>query len=477
MSQRRIHMHAIAATAALLLICLVALSRSTPVRADNSHHDADDHKNPVVQNATQKVLMGEQVFRFDTFGDEAFWGGTLKLHQAIEGAKLGGVGPGVSPKTALAVGLKVDIDALPRNVVEQIEKGRVNLNDPAVTLLLLKLNAVVGLTGTFNPSGTLKSIGIQCALCHSTVDNSRPELCAGQISPNPGTGCIGRRLDGWANRDLNVGAIVALAPDLSVVANLLQTDQATVRKVLNSWGPGKFDAELFMDGKAFNPQQVTDGVITGTNVPGATLIPPAFGLGGVNLHTWLGWGSVPHWNAFVANLEMHGKGRFFDPRLNNAAQFPIAAANGFADLPHINPDDDQITPKLAALQLYQLSLPAPNPTVRFDKAAAARGDELFSGKAGCNNCHVEPLWTEPGWNLHTASDVCVDSFEADRGPDMRYRTSPIGALTTHLKGGFYHDGRFPNLNAVVNHYNKCMNLGLSDSEKGDLIQYLISLKF
>jgi hypothetical protein len=477
MSQRRIHLHAIAATAALLVICLVALSRSNAVRAEDSRKEMDFHKNPAVANAAQKVLMGEQVFRFDTFGDEAFWGDTLKLHQAIEGAKLGGVGPGVSPKTALAVGLKVDINALPRNLVEQIERGRVNLDDPAVTLLLLKLNAVVGLTGNFNSSGTLKSVGIQCALCHSTVDNSRPELCAGQISPNPGTGCIGRRLDGWANRDLNVGAIVALAPDLSVVANLLQTDQETVKKVLNSWGPGKFDAELFLDGKAFNPQQVTDGVVTGTNVPGATLIPPAFGLGGVNLHTWLGWGSVPHWNAFVANLEMHGKGRFFDPRLNNAAQFPIAAANGFADLPHIDPDDDQITPKLAALQLYQLSLPAPNPTVRFDKAAAARGDELFSGKAGCNNCHVEPLWTEPGWNLHTASDVCVDSFEADRGPDMRYRTSPIGALTTHLKGGFYHDGRFADLNAVVNHYNTCMNLGLSDSEKGDLIQYLISLKF
>ena len=477
MSQRRIHLHAIAATAALLVICLVALSRLNPVRAEDSGKERDFHKNPVVANAAQKVLMGEQVFRFDTFGDEAFWGDTLKLHQAIEGAKLGGVGPGVSPKTALAVGLKVDINALPRNLVEQIERGRVNLDDPAVTLLLLRLNAVVGLTGMFNSSGTLKSVGIQCALCHSTVDNSRPGLCAGQISPNPGTGCVGRRLDGWANRDLNVGAIVALAPDLTVVANLLQTDQSTVRNVLNSWGPGKFDAELLMDGKAFNPRQVTDGVVTGTNVPGATLIPPAFGLGGVNLHTWLGWGSVPHWNAFVANLEMHGKGRFFDPRLNNAAQFPIAAANGFADLPHIDPDDDQVTPKLAALQLYQLSLPAPNPTVRFDKEAAARGDELFIGKAGCNNCHVEPLWTEPGWNLHTASDVCVDSFEADRGPDMRYRTSPIGALTTHLKGGFYHDGRFPDLNAVVNHYNKCMNLGLSDSEKSDLIQYLISLKF
>lgn len=477
MPQDRIRLHAIAATAALLLICMFALSRSNPARADNSHDDVDSRKNPAVQNATQKVLMGEQIFRFDTFGDEAFWGDTLKLHEAIEGAKLGGVGPGVSPKTALAVGLKVDIDALPRNVVEQLEKGRVNLDDPAVTLLLLKLNAVVGVTGVFNPSGTLKSVGIQCALCHSTVDNSKPALCAGQITPNPGTGCIGRRLDGWANRDLNVGAIVALAPDLSVVANLLQTNQATVRNVLNSWGPGKFDAELLMDGKAFNPQQVTDGVVTGTNVPGASLIPPAFGLGGVNLHTWLGWGSVPHWNAFVANLEMHGKGRFFDPRLNNAAQFPIAAANGFADLPHINPDDDQVTPKLAALQLYQLSLPAPNPTVPFDKAAAARGDELFSGKAGCNNCHVEPLWTEPGWNLHTPSDVCVDGFQADRGPDLRYRTSPIGALTTHLKGGFYHDGRFGDLNAVVNHYNKCMNLGLSESDKSDLIQYLISLKF
>jgi len=146
-------------------------------------------------------------------------------------------------------------------------------------------------------------------------------------------------------------------------------------------------------------------------------------------------------------------------------------------LPHINPDDDLITSKLAPLQLYQLSIPAPNPTVPFDKAAAARGDELFSGKAGCNNCHAEPLWTEPGWNLHQPSEVCIDSFQADRGPDMRYRTSPIGALSTHFKGGFYHDGRFADLNAVVNHYNSCMNLGLTDGEKSDLIQYLLSLKF
>ena len=455
----------------LFAATMVVISHSGSVAAHNAR------QNPVVDNAIQKVQQGEQTFRFDTFGDQAFWGDTLKLHQAIEGAGLGGVGPGVSPKTALAVGLKVDVDALPSDLVQKIQKGRVNLDDPAVTLALLKLNAVLGVTGFFNSSGTLQSVGIQCALCHSTVDNSMPALCSGQITPNPGTGCIGHRLDGWANRDLNVGAIVALAPDLSAFADLLGTTQPTVRKVLNSWGPGKFDAELALDGKAFNPQQISDGVVTGTNVSGASLIPPAFGLGGVNLHTWIGWGSVPHWNAFVANLEMHGKGRFFDPRLNDAAQFPIAAAHGFGDLPHINPDDDLITSKLAALQLYQLSIPAPNPTVPFDKAAAARGDELFSGKAGCNNCHAEPLWTEPGWNLHTASEVCIDSFQADRGPDHRYRTSPIGALSTHFKGGFYHDGRFPNLNAVVDHYNTCMKLGLSESEKSDLIQYLLSLKF
>lgn len=472
MSKRKDRIDLAVFAAVLLFVTVVVVARrSTSVRAESTK------SNPVLENAAQKIEQGQQTFRFDTFGDEAFWGDTLRLHQAIEGAKLGGVGPGVSPATALAVGLKVDVDALPRNLVQAIEKGKVNLSDPAVTLALLQLNAVVGVKGVFNSSGTLKSVGIQCALCHSTVDNSNPAFCFGQITPNPGTGCIGHRLDGWPNRDLNVGKIVSLAPDLSVVADFLSTDQTTVRSVLNTWGPGKFDAELLLDGKAFNPQQITDSAVTGTHVSGASLIPPAFGLGGVNLHTWVGWGSVPHWNAFVANLEMHGVGRFFDPRLNDASQFPIAAAHGFADLPHINPDSDLITKKLAALQLYQLSIPAPNSTVSFDKAAAMRGDELFSGKAGCNNCHVEPLWSEPGWNLHQASDVCIDSFQADRGPDHRYRTSPIGAISTHFKGGFYHDGRFADLNAVVNHYNTCMSLGLTDSEKSDLIQYLLSLKF
>jgi hypothetical protein len=366
----------------------------------------------------------------------------LKLHQAIEGAQFGGTGPGLSPNAALMVGLKVDLDALPSNLIQQLIHGGVNLNDPATTLALLKLKAVVGVTGFFNSNGSLQSVGIQCALCHSTVDNSLPALCPANLQDrNPGTGCVGHRLDGWPNRDLNVGAIIAIAPDLSPFANLLKVSQTAVRSVLNSWGPGKFDAELILDGKTVNPQQTTDRVVTGTNVPAATLIPPAFGLGGVNLHTWTGWGGIPHWNAFVATLEMHGKGRFWDPRLNNAIQFPIAAANGFGDLKlpngqYIDPDSDQITAKLAPLQMYQLAIPSPEPPAgSFDKAAAARGDDLFSGKAKCNNCHVEPLWTDPGWNLHTPAEVCIDSFQANRAPDMRYRTSPIGALFTHFREG------------------------------------------
>ena len=458
---------------AWLLTVVLVVTRTTYGKPVKKQPNPD-----VVANAIDKVTHGREIFRFDRFGDEAFWGDTLKLHQAIEGAGFGGVGPGVSPRTALTVGLKIDVDALPGNVASQIRRGAVNLDDPAVTLELLKENAVVGVTGIFNANGTLKSMGIQCSFCHSTVDDSSPSSCAGLITPNPGTGCIGHRLDGWPNRDLNVGAIVALAPDLSVVANLLGVSQATVRAVLNSWGPGKFDAELFLDGKAFNPQQVSNGVVTGTNVPGATLIPPAFGLGGVNLHTWTGWRSVPHWNAFVANLEMHGVGRFFDPRLNNAAKFPIAAANGFADLPHISPDDDLITSKLSDLQFYQLAIASQQPPPgSFDASAAERGDALFSGKAGCNNCHVEPLWTDPGWNLHAPAEVCVDSFQADRAPDGAYRTSPIGAIFTHVKGGFVHDGRFKTLNAVVDHYNTCFSLGLADQEKRDLINYLLSLTF
>lgn len=399
--------------------------------------------------ADARLESGQEIFRFDTFGDEAFWGDTLGLHKAIEGAKLGGVGPGVSPRTALAVGLKVDVDALPRNLSEALRHGKVNLDDPATTVALLKLNAVVGVTGFAKGSG-LRSIGIQCALCHSTVDDS--------LAPG-----IGHRLDGWANRDLNVGAIVALAPNLQPVADLLGTDQATVRSVLNSWGPGHFDAEVFLDGKAFRPDGKT----------AAVLIPPAFGLSGVNLHTWTGWGSITYWNAFVANLEMHGKGNFFDPRLNDAATFPIAAKNGFAD---VHNDADLITAKLGDLELYQLALPIPRPPAgSFDPAAAKRGQEIFDGDAKCANCHVPPLYTEPGWNMHTPQEVGVDDFQANRSPDKRYRTSPLRGLFTHTKGGFYHDGRFATLPDVVEHYDSFFGLRLSDAQKHDLVEFLKSL--
>jgi hypothetical protein len=411
------------------------------------------------QNA-DLIAEGKQIFRFDTFGDEDFWGGQLRLHDAIQGEQFGGVGPGVSPATALEVGLKVDVRALPQRLQNRLKRGQVDLNDPAVTLALLKLNAVVGVQGFFNPDGSLSSIGITCALCHSTVDDS--------LAPG-----IGKRLDGWANRDLNVGAIIALSPDLSPFETILDVNRDTVVTVLNSWGPGKFDAELVLDGKAFNPEQVTDGVVTGTNVPGATLLPPAFGLAGVNLHTYTGWGSVPYWNAYVANVLMHGKGNFYDPRLDNDEQFPLAAANGFG---HIQSDVDLITPKLPALHAYQLSLLAPMPPEgSFQPRAAARGQELFEGKANCASCHVPPLFTEPGWNLHTPEEIGIDSFQADRSPDRMYRTTPLKGLWTHTKGGFYHDGRFTTLMDVVNHYDIHFGLGLTEREKSDLVEYLKSL--
>jgi hypothetical protein len=417
------------------------------------------------ENAKDMVKDGRQIFRFDTFGDEAFWGDTLRLHEAIEGAKLGGVGPGVSPKTALAVGLKVDLDALPPNVVQALKTGRVNLDDPAVTVSLLKLNAVLGVTGIFDQAGNLRSMGIQCALCHSTVDDA--------LAPG-----IGHRLDGWANRDLNVGAIVSLAPNLQPVADLLSlggtpVDVATVKAVLASWGPGKFDAELFLDGKAFNPQQVSHGVVTGTKVSAATLLPSAFGLAGVNLHTYTGWGSVTYWNAFVANLEMHGKGTFFDPRLKDSVQFPIAAA---AHFDNVRNEPDLITPKLAALHFYQLAIPAPEPPKgSFDAAAAARGKTLFEGQAKCSMCHVPPLYTEPGWNMHTPEEIGIDAFQANRAPDKRYRTTPLKGLWTHMKGGFYHDGRFATLPDVIQHYNQTFGLSLTTPEIQDLAEYLKSI--
>jgi hypothetical protein len=442
---------AVAVAGALTATMLVAVSSGlSPVAAgpgDRTQGVASGGSNRPIDAL---VAQGKQTFRFDTFGDQAFWGDTLHLNQAIAGAANGGVGPGVSPKTALSVGLKVDVDALPGAVRTAIVKGQVDLDDPAVTLTLLKLDSVVGVKGIFDRTGRLNSIGIECALCHSSVDDS--------LAPG-----IGHRLDGWANRDLNVGAIVGLSPNLQPIASLLHTDVPTVHTVLDAWGPGKFDAELFLDGKAFQPN--------GTSA--ATLIPPAFGLAGVNLHTWTGWGSVPYWNAFVAVLEMHGQGTFFDPRLDNAQQFPIAAENRFG---HITAKPDLVSSKLPALQAYQLSLKAPTPPKgSFDPVAAARGKTLFTGQAECSTCHVPPTFTEPGENLHPGSQIGIDDFEADRSPTHMYRTSPLAGLWTHQDGGFYHDGRFPDLLSVVKHYDSTFHLTLSARQQNDLVQYLLSL--
>ena len=404
----------------------------------------------IFTSATALLDEGRAAFRHDTFGSEAFWGAALRLHQPIAGTNHGGIGPGVSPRTALAVGLKVDSDALPKSLKRALAEGNVDLDDPANTLALLRLNSVVGVRGFFDESGALASLGIQCALCHSTVDNS--------FAPG-----IGHRLDGWPNRDLNVGAIVNLSPDVSVLTNALEVDEATVRTVLQSWGPGKFDAELILDGKAFRP----DGKSA------ATLLPAAFGLAGVNLSTYTGWGSVTHWNGFVANLEMHGQGTFWDPRLNDTNTFPLAAKKGYGNVRTTN---DVITPKLAALHFYQLSIPAPKPPASsYDTEAAIRGRGIFNGKAQCATCHVPPLYTEPGWNMHTPQEIGIDDFQSNRSPDKRYRTTPLGGLFARAKGGFYHDGRFASLQGVVDHYDRHFNLRLSPQEAQDLIEFLKSL--
>jgi hypothetical protein len=445
LTKERISLFSKIAGAGVLL--LLALSPLAPAneRAQAGRPPVD----PIASHAGQMLDEGRHTFRYDTFGDQVFWSRILGIHEALKT---------VSPRTALAVGLKVDAEALPPGILAQFRSGSpalvashgkaIDLDDPAVTAQLLRLNAVVGVRGFFNQDGTLRAAGITCALCHSTVDDS--------VAPG-----IGKRLDGWPNRDLNVGAIVNLAPNLQPVASLLGVDVPTVRTV-QSWGPGKFDAELFLDGKAFRP----DGKSA------ATLIPPAFGLAGVDGHTFTGWGSVTYWNAFVANLEMHGQGTFWDPRLNDPVKFPIAARNGFGD---VRSERDLITPKLAALQFYQLAIPAPTPPRgSFNAGAANRGKLVFS-EVGCARCHVPPLYTEPGWNRHTPEEIGIDSFQADRSPDGRYRTTPLKGLSAHTKGGFYHDGRFATLRDVVDHYDGHFQLHLTEQKKADLVEFLKSL--
>ncbi len=438
---------------AVLALAFSCIGRPTYVQSNpavkNEEHRSGDWSEEIEKNSNHMLEEGRQIFRHDTFGSEAFWSGKLRLNEAIAGQRFGGVGHGLEPKDALKLGLKVDTGVLPKILGEAIKGGSVDLGDVKTTMELLKADAVVGVHAWFEGDKLVK-VGITCAICHTTVDDS---LMKG----------IGRRLDGWPNRDLDVGAIVSLSPDLSFYQQLLGVDRATVEKVLKSWGPGKYDAELNQDGKAFRP----DGKSA------ATTIPAAFGLAGVHLHTYTGWGSVTYWNAYVANTQMQGSGTFFDPRINAARGFAIGEKAGFNNLRRT---PDLVTPKLAALHYYQLSIPAPKPkSDSYNHEAAARGEALFNSKAACARCHVPPLFTEPGWGMHTAAEIGIDNFQAERSPDKMYRTTPLHGLFVRAKPGFYHDGRFADYRAVVDHYDSHLRLGLTEQEKNDLIEYLKSL--
>ena len=432
----------------MMAACIVFIQCSKTFEKSGEQGAIEEQRAGIEKNKSL-VAQGKEIFRFDTFGDEDFWSGLLHIDKAILGVNNGGFGPGVSPLAALAVGLKVDIDALPADVRAGIISGAVKLNDPATTITLLRLNAVVGVKGIFNEANALQAVGITCAVCHSTVDNSFHELG------------IGKRLDGWPNRDLDVGGIISLTDNAEPIADMLHVDEATLRNVLDLWGPGKFSAVLFMDGKAFRP----DGKVA------ANLIPAAFGLKGVDLTTYTGWGDISYWNAFVANLEMHGKGNFSDPRLNDPVKYPIAVENGFYNVTNT---PDLITSKLPALRAYQHSIDAPKPPAgSYNVAAAARGKSIFLTKAECATCHPLPLLADNV--LHAAGEIGIDDFDAMRSPTGMYRTTPLGGLFARTKGGFYHDGRFATLSDVINHYNTHRTLNLTASEKQDLEQYLKSL--
>jgi hypothetical protein len=365
---------------------------------------------------------GRSIFRFDTFGDEQLWTDTLRMQAAVK--KL-------SPNAALSVGLKVDSDALPKSLIRALRKGQVNLDDPAVTLELLKLDAIVGIKGkVVGPNDKLASIGITCALCHSTVDDA--------VAPG-----IGHRLDGWPNRTLNVGAIIALSPVV------------TDKKPFESWGPGKYDPRF----QIFNGQQIVR--LHKNTLP--VVIPPAFGLQGVGFETFTGDGPISYWNNYVGVTQMGGHGSFRDPRIGI----------------RIRQRPDLVRPKLDELLDYQLSLQTPPPPEgSFDKEAARRGKELFNGAAGCARCHVPPLFTDvnlvfaPPF-LHAPSEVGQEPVYARRSATNKYRTTPLRALWQHPP--YFHDGSAKNLRAVVEHYNSQFGLGLSKNQKADLVEYLKTL--
>ena len=406
------------AAATLLLVAAVtfAISGDQPVTRAQAPE-------PPGQSES-RLRDGQRIFRFDTFGDEQFWTDVLRLHEAVAT---------VPPATALAVGLKVDVDALPPEVISALVAGQVDLNDPAVTIELLRLNAVVGVKGTVN-AGQLTAIGTTCALCHSSVDDS--------FAPG-----IGKRLDGWANTDLNVGAIVALSPAL---------DEAT-KAEFSAWGPGRYDPR----------HHAFDGTsIVSLNTPSLPIvIPPIYGLRGVGFETFTGDGPISYWNSYVGVGQMGGQGTFSDPRIGLT----------------ITQDPDLVTPKLPALLAYQLSLRAPKaPAGSYDPAAAGRGKVVFMNEARCASCHKPPNYTDvvsgPDPSvpfLHDAAEVGMDPAYALRSATKQYRTTPLRGLLQHPP--YFHDGSAADLMAVVNHYDRHFALNLTERQKADLVEFLKTL--
>ena len=368
---------------------------------------------------------GQAIFRFDTFGDEQLWTDVLRMHEVL---------PTVDPATALAVGLKVDVEALPAEVIAALRAGAVDLTDPAVTVALLGLNAVVGVKGSVNDAGQLTQVGITCALCHSSVDDS--------FAPG-----IGKRLDGWANTDLNVGAIVALSPAL---------DEAT-KAEFRTWGPGKYDPRHHaFDGTNIIP-------LNSPSLP--IVIPPIYGLKGVGFETFTADGPISYWNSYVGVGQMGGHGSFSDPRIGL----------------FITQTPDLVTPKLPALLEYQLSLRAPTPAKgTLDHDAVSRGKQLFRKEAGCVTCHRPPNFTDVlrGTDrtvpfLHDPAEVGMDPAYAARTATRKYRTTPLRGLLQHPP--YFHDGSAPDLLAVVDHYDRLFGLNLTAAQKADLVEYLKSL--
>ena len=374
----------------------------------------DDDEAPPTGPNPDLIAEGREIFRFDTFGDEQFWTDTLRMHEVIQAA--------VTPAVALSVGLKVDADALPQAVKDAILAGQVDLNSTATTLALLKLNAVVGVQGdvqTVNGTDTLMRVGITCALCHSSVDNS--------FAPG-----IGSRLDGHANVDLNPGAIIALSPALT----------PEQRAVYESWGTGRYDPRFNIDGQ---------------NTP--IVLPPAYGLDGVDAETFTADGPVSYWNAYVAVTQMHGQGNFSDPVLGI----------------EIEQSPDLVTSKLPALRAYQLSLNAPEPPAgSFDEVAAERGRDVFEGPAQCATCHVgEHLTDVNSGTLHDASATGMDPAYAMRTRNKAYRTTPLRGLLQHPP--YFHDGSAATLDEVVTHYEQVLGFTITTEQRSDLVEYLKSL--